>query len=485
MPLLYPEQHTDVYKIERRLFADDQPGILVTNGTGTGKTFTGMGTIFRAVQRGQSRILVVTPSQTKVTDWIEEAGRFDLDLQRLKSTRDAGKDLVITTYANMRDNPKVMAEFWDLVVYDESHRILEDKNGSGGSTLKAHYTITARDDFYTGSRKAMAEMHEQFEALNAKIEQRAQELEGGDLNAERALAAAREEFSEESQALYAKAERRGKALLQERGDQQTKVLFLSTTPFASHKAMVYARGYVFDVEAVRSNKDEQATGYNQATGFDAFLASNLGYRMRVGKLTQPGPDVNVPALEIELADSLAKSGAMFGRQLKVERDYSREFVREDNDFAELIDRTIYDVLNHKDYPLLHGILSKRLDHNTRKRLVEAVNAAHAAERAAKHLELGRKVVIFHDLNQVDLPGLFSFRRHLKSDNSESDDKLRAAIERFDSQHPRSAGLGLAGMMSVPDTLNSVFGDRAALIRGGQPPTARARATKAFHATNRD
>lgn len=52
LPYLLPEQCDDIVKAEKRLIIDNANGMLFTNGTGTGKTFTGLGTVKRFLNSG-------------------------------------------------------------------------------------------------------------------------------------------------------------------------------------------------------------------------------------------------------------------------------------------------------------------------------------------------------------------------------------------------------------------------------------------------
>jgi superfamily II DNA or RNA helicase len=42
---------------------------MLTNGTGTGKTFSGGGVVARFVRQGKDSILIVAPSQDILKDW--------------------------------------------------------------------------------------------------------------------------------------------------------------------------------------------------------------------------------------------------------------------------------------------------------------------------------------------------------------------------------------------------------------------------------
>ena len=365
-----------------------------------------------------------------------------------------------------------------MIVTDESHRILEDKNGKGGATETAFYTASERDRSYAGNAKARKRLQSEYDALDEKRRTETAALVAGGLSNAKAQAQADEKLSAEIKALRKKTDSLAEQILAQRGDEHTKVLFLSATPFASHKAMKYAYGYVFGVNEVRGERQEFA-GYNVATGFDSFLQGNLGYRMRTGKLTQPDGKVNVAALEVELADQLTSEGAMFGRQLDIEQDYSREFIRVESSLGEKIDTAIYDVINRDDYPELNQILSARLDYLTRKRIVEGLNASAAVDRAKKHLALGRKVVVFHDLNSVAIPDLFQFDSEIKDDGSAKDAALKSEIKKLNRKHPDIVGLDVS-LTSVPDAIKAAFGDRAALFRGDVKQSERDAARKAFN-----
>lgn len=105
LPFLLPEQQNDVLKAETQFFdkshADDAHGngrgMLFTNGTGTGKTYTGLGIIKRFVKQDKGRVLIITPSQTKVSDWIGDGKNLGLNIKRLSDTKDKGDGVVTFT----------------------------------------------------------------------------------------------------------------------------------------------------------------------------------------------------------------------------------------------------------------------------------------------------------------------------------------------------------------------------------------------------
>src|SRR6185503_7128604 len=61
LPFLRPAQHDDVEKAELRFARPEGYGILFTNSTGTGKTYSGMGIVRRFVSQGKDSIIIVAP----------------------------------------------------------------------------------------------------------------------------------------------------------------------------------------------------------------------------------------------------------------------------------------------------------------------------------------------------------------------------------------------------------------------------------------
>ena len=132
LPFLLPQQQDDVLKAETQFFDESHndrdhafgKGYMFTNGTGTGKTYTGLGIVKRFIKQGKGRILILTPSQTKVKDWIEDAVNLDIELNDLNKVANARKDgttattekgegAVITTYANFRQNKALLEDLFD------------------------------------------------------------------------------------------------------------------------------------------------------------------------------------------------------------------------------------------------------------------------------------------------------------------------------------------------------------------------------------
>lgn len=84
LPILLPEQQGDVLFAEERLIENKKPGVMFTNGTGTGKTYTGLGILKRFVNQGKKNILIVTPSNDINKAWIDSLLKKILILKSLR-----------------------------------------------------------------------------------------------------------------------------------------------------------------------------------------------------------------------------------------------------------------------------------------------------------------------------------------------------------------------------------------------------------------
>ena len=162
LPCLLVEQADDVMKAEKRFYQDGEQGILFTNGTGTGKTFTGLGVLARTYKQGKKDILIVSPKQEINKQWIDSAKKyFNIDINELKNTEDSGTGVTITTYANLQDNSSIVKRDWDLVIADESHNLMNNEQGDSTKALRMFRALT----FHARG------LHNRFEALfkNDKI----------------------------------------------------------------------------------------------------------------------------------------------------------------------------------------------------------------------------------------------------------------------------------------------------------------------------
>lgn len=471
LPVLLPDQHADVLKAERRLLVeqprDDDPkrGILFTNGTGTGKTFTGLGIIKRYQRRGKKSILIVVPSFKKAIDWRRDGALLSVPIDVLESTKDAGSDTVVTTYANFRLNDALQKRDFDLVVYDESHKLMENEAGEGTSGFFSHHAITNHPD-----------------AIRQKVEER---IVGPmprkqDYSGEGFEYANRPDFEQDLQQWYRKrdAMRAEIAAEEARLRDMTKVVFLSATPFAYHKTLRYADGYLF-----QSPKSEGGRGYNEAGGFDSFLVSNFGYRMRYNKLTQPESGVDMDLMERAFTDRMIKSGAISGRAIDVPFDYSREFVLVDAGLGADLDRgmgILFGWIDREQNKWNHigEIARQRFRYHYVQQLMEAIKAMQAVGRIRQHIALGRKAIVFH--SYVNSMPFHPFRG--LSDLAATPE-AKKEVQEFESRYPDLLSLDVGDIVNPLRLLEREFGDAVVFYNGTVSEKKREQNVNAFNDDN--
>ncbi|MBR3723693.1 MAG: DEAD/DEAH box helicase family protein, partial [Selenomonadaceae bacterium] len=325
LPSLLPEQMEDVVKAEKRLLLDHGRGMMFTNGTGTGKTFTGLGVVKRFALAGKQNIIIVAPNDDILNEWVRSGKKyFDLDIHKLENTRTAGSGIIATTYANFGQNDTLAKREWDLVVTDESHKLMSSEKADDTAALNTMRALTHHTQG----------IERRLEMLFPKLRNRVYEL----LNKARTLLAGErlsEQEEKELEALQKKLDAERKKIREEtnalKDEDKPKVLFLSATPFAYVKAVDYANGYLFDY----GKADNSA--YNSGDGYDRFFMEHFGYRMRYNKLTKPDASVNQDLMEREFNSWLKKTGALSGRTLKLDTDYDRGFLLVDGGIGAKID----------------------------------------------------------------------------------------------------------------------------------------------------
>ena len=439
LPYLLPQQQEDVLKAETQFFGKEHidrkhaygKGYLFTNGTGTGKTYTGLGIAKRLAKQGKGRILFITPSQKKVSDWIKDGKNLGLDIKDLDSwakmrgttaTTESGEGMVITTFANFGLNKKLLETEWDAVVYDECHRIMENKKGTETARSMQHYMVTNRDENHCFQRlqsinpeyQKMNGAAEKFDALKLKeIERIKKEYKNShpsatdrdvdnatlkslprDLNSFAPadgmtfpkLGKAYQDFIKARDA-YNKVEPKLKE--QAKGSwKHTKTIFLSATPFNTRENLDYVEGYIFKYPET----DERGMA-----GRTQFYLNHFGaaYKFRYHRLEQSisNPDA-VAKQEVAFSDYLQNTlGTMSGRIIDSPYDYSRDFPTVAPDHAESFNNAVQDTLKTK---YLHDAYSKTIgDYNYGSALFETMKVSAAIDRIKQHLDMGRKVVIFH------------------------------------------------------------------------------------------
>ena len=396
LPLLLPEQRGDVLKIEQR--HQVATGVLSTNGTGTGKTATGLGAAKRFYNAGKKNIAIVVPTDKVASDWVKFAGMMDMPLRQLSGIDDAGgSGPIVTTYANFGQNDALYSRQWDLIIPDESHYLSSNANGDSTAALDKLRGLTGHPEGFQhwligNNRELSDQLNEQRAILNK-------------MNSSQAGYQAQEQkvnrLTEQWQAIEQPARREWQQRWTEQRDLP-KVVFLSATPFAYVKNTDYAEGYLFHHTPPAERYTENSTGgYNSANDRDRFYMEHFGYRMRYNKLTQPEAGVNTELMEQNFNQWLKDTGALFGRRLDVPFDYDRRFQLIDDAAGKKLDDALR-FLNEAEngiYRPIYDEVMRTFDYQRRMFLLESMKARAAVPVIREHLKLGRKVVVFHDYNQ--------------------------------------------------------------------------------------
>ncbi len=481
LPFLLPQQQEDVLKAETQFFGNEHAdrehaygkGYMFTNGTGTGKTYTGLGIAKRLVKQGKGRILIVTPSQKKVSDWIKDGRNLNMEIRDLDSwakdrgttaTTESGEGVVITTFANFGVNKKLLETKWDAVIYDESHRIMENKKGTETARSMQHYMVTNRDENHCFLRlqeinkdyQKQKSLGEQFDIERAKETERIRkEYKASHPSAtERDVAYATSRMVPRDvynftpsdyvtfpvlgkiHAEYVKAlshytnEVKPKLEAQAKTEwKDTKTIFLSATPFNTRENLDYVEGYIF-----KYPEGEKAGRMSGRTQFylDHFGA---GYKFRFNRLEQSTSNPEAVAKqEIAFSDYLQHTlGTMSGRIIDSPYDYSRDFPTVSPDHAERFNQAVQEALTSNS--VLAEAYRKTIgDYNYGSALFETMKVANIIERIKAHLDAGRKVVIFHRRVDTKEPIKPPFAFMLEKANrlitimNEGNDKKNEAIQ---------------------------------------------------------
>ena len=424
LPYLFPEQQEDVLKAETQFFdpshADKEhgngKGYLFTNATGTGKTFTGAGIIKRFVKSGKGRVLIVTPTQTKVSDWVKECAKLDIDVNALGDTKDAGTGVVCTTYANFRSNDVLMGEDFDLIVYDESHNITRDLAGNETKAIAAHYQLTNKDENYAlerlttyapffrelngwknkveENRQKISENYDRIAADGPNVELQAEitKLEAETRTLQNKIKEAEPHIAEETEKLRPRAKEAA---------ARTKVVFLSASAFATHSSLRYAEGYIFSFPDLEKTPAGSSRDDINQMRLVKFLLDRFphGYRRKNAKqVNQVVSDADkLEEEEMAFASYLFDSlNTASGRSLVTEYDYARKFPHIQLDMADRINSAENAILTDRVLAPLREALKKTLyDYNYGNALLETMKTTLIIPYIKQNLAMGRKVVVFH------------------------------------------------------------------------------------------
>jgi predicted RNA methylase len=478
-PALTPEQAEDVRFIEARLHEQGKAGVLLTNGTGTGKTFSGMGEVKMMLDRGAKNILAVVPSDKIGSDWVDTAHRFFgvKDAVQLPSTFDNAKDrrMVVTTYANFGQNNTLVKRPWDLVVADESHYLSSSATGETTLALDALRALTWHPQgLHRRVQMLDPEAHDGLRTLRI-YEKRFKRLTPEQEN-QRVKFTARQDAIEKEvrKEMTAKAER-----------ERPKVLFMSATPFAYRKSVDYGNGYLFDYPP-----ENTSGAYNTPSPFGQFMIENFGYRMRTGKLTEPENATATGILERRFAERLMREKAMRGRALVVPHDYSRDFVLTESQLGAKVDEIISKMMGSARLRTLEKHIGVT-DYLQRRFLLESLKARESLPRIRKHLALGRKVVVFHDyklggaMNPLR-PPMGGVATYTDETGERRQVGLGQAYMELKSHFPDwdKVAAELTGLRSPISYFTEAFGaDELGIFNGGVSKRQRREIVKAFNDPN--
>ncbi|EGO63488.1 putative methyltransferase type 11 [Acetonema longum DSM 6540] len=467
LPFLMPEQQNDVLFAEERFSKPDGYGVLFTNGTGTGKTFTGIGIVKRFARQGKNNILIVAPNDKIIAGWIDAGKNMGLDITKLEDTKSAGKGIVITTYANLGQNQELAKRHWDLVVPDESHYLSSSEQGDITGAASALRAITLHRNGYRQrfddlerdlvekERSAYEELRnfkpgtkeerEQYDAL----EKKSRDLSTGIENL-------RKERYEEWDAVPP--------------EKRSRVVFLSATPFAYVKNVEYAEGYLFGY----GQDTDEYRGYNQPDSRENFFITHFGYRMRYNRLTSPDANVDNEIMEQQFHEWLRGQGVLSGRMLTVDKDYDRNFVLVNDAIGGKIDEGLNWLWEAEDrkYSPLYDFIDDQFAYHQKMYLLESIKAKHAVGLVKDYLKQGKKVVLFHDFNKGG--GFHPFRPEFIPED------LRSLYHEFTAKRPDLLKLDLSELLSPIEQVKQSFGEDAMFFNGTIPKKVRGKNVDLFN-----
>lgn len=498
LPMLKPEQQEDVEFIETRVNVNNKPGVMLTNGTGTGKTYSGLGFIKRMYDAGKKNILIVSPSESINDQWIEAANKhFDLSIEKLSSTKDSGKDggICITTYANLQANRELVNRNWDAVVSDESHTLMQNEKGeeTGYLSMLRALTLNPRGAY---KRWKLQHRTKEIRSLENQIEEREKKakailrpykdkkkVSSADKAKVDALQKEIEDLNKEMEGIFWKMSPGTDKLMQDLKaaypeEKRPKVLFLSATPFSHDKDIDYAEGYLFHYD----EDTGRYGGYNVGTPSDQFMVKHFGYRMRTGKLTRPDAEVDSRAMEVQFHDDLVNSGAMHGRQIAVDKDYDRGFILVDGGIGHKIDEGFKFLSdNHVAYGELYRVLAKQFNKSQQKYLIESIKAREVIPLIQEYVKKGKKVVLFHQ-SMVEHKNIHPFQLKPSADLAENSE-VWAQWKAFKSARPDLVNLSLGNIPAPMETLRKELGGHAVFINGSVLEKDRAKNIEQFNDDN--
>lgn len=393
VPFLLPGQRDDVKFAEDRFAKPDGYGVLFTNGTGTGKTYTGLGIIKRLERQGKKNILIVSPSKPINEAWVKSGRDLHLEITALNDTKDAGKGIVITTYANFRDNAGLVNRNWDAIVFDEAQNINSNAAGEKTRSHAAMHGLTLHPDgVHARARMKAPDLWTASEEISKQIDA----LTGPNNEAVyNRLATERTALLKQQQVIVEATQ--AEVTAAQGTSKRPRTVFLSATPFAYMESVQYGNGYLFDWN--EGQEEESGRGYNSGSNHQRFMMRHFGYAMRTGKLNKPGHNIDQGVMQRQFNSWLKSQGVLSGRMLDSDYDYDRKFVLIDSGIGRTIDDGLSWLREHSRMAAVEELVRERFDYLSRRYLLEAIKAREAIPVIKEHIAMGRKVVVFHDYNR--------------------------------------------------------------------------------------
>ena len=492
MPFLSKIQFSNTDFVADRLADNGKQGVMITDGTGTGKTFSGLAVAKEMVEDGKENILIVTPSDSVNNQWANAAKDFfGIELSKLDNIQDAGKGAVITTYANLGANDALIKRDWDLVICDESHYLMNNEQGEKTAALAKLRQLTLHPRELRARAEERILPEEKLEARRtiaqaAKLKRKKGQLKASEeAIVEKAEKLQKEKADELSKEERVQVEAQIKDWEQLNTTEKPKVMFMSATPFAYVPDIDYAEGYLFDYPKVEGGS------YNQpGNGFQQFMIEHFGYHMRYNKLTKPDKAVDNAVMEVEFHEWLRKTGALTGHELEIDKDYNRGFLLVDQGVGKKIDEG-FEFLrnNHDKYRELEGVLNKQFDSRRRNYLLESIKARESVPIIQQYLKAGKKVVVFYETNvERESFNPFKFTQQTKEllqsgENRWTSEEIQHEMDMFAKERPDLVNLNLDELSEPISIYREAFGDDAMFFNGRVSKNKRAEYVKAFNDDN--
>lgn len=492
MPFLSKIQFSNTDFVADRLVDNGKQGVMITDGTGTGKTFSGLAVAKEMVEDGKENILIVTPSDSVNNQWANAAKDFfGIELSKLDNIQDAGKGAVITTYANLGANDALIKRDWDLVICDESHYLMNNEQGEKTAALAKLRQLTLHPRELRARAEERILPEEKLEARRtiaqaAKLKRKKGQLKASEeAIVEKAEKLQKEKADELSKEERAQVEAQVKDWEQLNATEKPKVMFMSATPFAYVPDIDYAEGYLFDYPKVEGGS------YNQpGNGFQQFMIEHFGYHMRYNKLTKPDKAVDNAVMEVEFHEWLRKTGALTGHELEIDKDYNRGFLLVDQGVGKKIDKG-FEFLrnNHDKYRELEGVLNTQFDSRRRNYLLESIKARESVPIIQQYLKAGKKVVVFYETNvERESFNPFKFTQQTKEllqsgENRWTSEEIQHEMDMFAKERPDLVNLNLDELSEPISIYREAFGDDAMFFNGRVSKNKRAEYVKAFNDDN--